>query len=55
MSKFIRNWHVVCLQGVLKFCVKMSGNLRRSHKLVQASADLYVVASQCEIAIVLPL
>jgi hypothetical protein len=28
----------------------MSGNLRRSHKLVQASADLYVMASQCEIA-----
>jgi hypothetical protein len=26
----------------------MSGNLRRSHKLVQA--DLYVMASQCEIA-----
>jgi hypothetical protein len=28
----------------------MSGNLRRSHKLVRASADLYVMASQCEIA-----
>jgi hypothetical protein len=28
----------------------MSGNLRRSHKLVQASADLYVMVSQCEIA-----
>jgi hypothetical protein len=28
----------------------MSGTLHRSHKLVQASADLYVMASQCEIA-----
>jgi hypothetical protein len=25
----------------LKFSVKMSGNVRRSHKLVQASADRY--------------
>jgi hypothetical protein len=40
-SEFIRNWQVVCLQRILKYSVKMSGNVGRSHKLVQASADRY--------------
>jgi hypothetical protein len=40
-GKFIRNWEVVCLQRVLKCLVKISENLRRSHKLVQASLWLY--------------